>query len=265
MASDQSADQSSRILLQDSSNGIATLTLNRPDKANTLSEELMDALEAAVQTADKDPAVRVIVLGANGKIFCAGHDLAQMQGHNSGAAGQAYFEALFARCSRLMQTIRTTKTPVIAKVQGAAVAAGCQLVATCDLAYAAEKAKFGVNGINLGLFCSTPSVALSRAVLPKQALELLLTGQLIAAPRAAEIGLINRSVAAGELDSIVEATAQMIVEKIPEAVQMGKGLFYQQLGLSEAEAYEMAGSCMAQNIGLDETRALIDDFISHSK
>ncbi|MDP4594675.1 MAG: enoyl-CoA hydratase [Beijerinckiaceae bacterium] len=259
------ADQAEPVLLQQTRDGVAQLTLNRPAKANTLSEDLMDALEAAVQAADADGDVRVIVIGANGKIFCAGHDLADMQARTIGGANsEARLENLFARCSQMMLSIRTAKTPVIAKVQGAAVAAGCQLVAACDLAYASEGARFGVNGINLGLFCSTPSVALSRAVLPKQALEMLLTGQLITSSRAMEIGLINCAVAANGLDALVEQTAQSIVRKLPAAIRLGKSLFYDQLGLSEAQAYEMAGTCMAQNMGFDETRILIDDFLKPS-
>jgi enoyl-CoA hydratase/carnithine racemase len=237
---------------------VATLTLNRPDKANALSEAMMDALETELLAADEHADTRVIVIAARGKIFCGGHDLAEMRGHED----RNYFETLFARCTRLMTHIRQAKKPVIAKVQGAAVAAGCQLVATCDLAYAAEHAKFGVNGINLGLFCSTPSVALSRAVHPRQALELLLTGKLITAPRAAEMGLINASVLAANLDEAVADAADAIASKLPKAIALGKELFWQQLGLSEAEAYGMAGPCMAGNIGLDDTKALIDAFIA---
>lgn len=245
--------------------GVATLTLNRPDKANTLSEAMMDALEAALLAADADIDVRVIIIAAKGKIFCAGHDLAEIQADNDGHASKAHFEILFARCSRLMLAIRKAKKPVIAKVQGAAVAAGCQLVATCDLAYAALHAKFGVNGINLGLFCSTPSVALSRAVHAKQAMELLLTGRLIDAGRATEIGLINRAVPMEELDAAVAAAAQGIAGKLPDAIALGKELFYKQLTLDSQAAYALAGERMAENIGYDETRVLIDGFVAGSR
>lgn len=238
--------------------GIATLTLNRPDKANCLSEAMMDALENALKDAQANADVRVIVLAARGKIFCAGHDLAEMRSHDD----RAYFEKLFARCSRLMASVREARKPVIAKVQGAAVAAGCQLVATCDLAWAADHAKFGVNGINLGLFCSTPSVALSRAVLPKQALELLMTGKLIAAPRAAELGLINGAVPADELDATVQEAAVAIASKSAQGLMLGKGLFYRQLGLPVQDAYALAGDCMAENMGFAETQKLIDDFLA---
>jgi len=198
----------------------------------------------------------VVVLAANGKIFCAGHDLREM----SGREGKAHFEPLFARCSRMMLAIRSCPKPVIAKVQGAAVAAGCQLVATCDLAYAADTARFGVSGINLGLFCSTPSVALSRAIPRKQALDLLLTGRLIGAERAAEIGLINAAVPAAELDQVTAETAEMLAAKLPPATALGKELFYRQLEMNLADAYALAGERMAENMGFADTRALVDGF-----
>ncbi len=235
---------------------VATVTLNRPDKGNALSLEMMDALDAALLAADADPAVRVIVLAATGKIFSAGHDLAEMRSHED----RARHEALFARCSAMMATVRKVK-PVIARVQGAAVAAGCQLVATCDLAYAVETAKFGVNGINLGLFCATPSVALSRAVPAKQALDLLLTGRLITAPRAAEIGLVNAAVPAEALDATVAAAAEAIAAKLPAAIALGKNLFYDQIERDVADAYALAGARMAENLALPDTRDLIDGFI----
>ncbi|MCC2099041.1 MAG: enoyl-CoA hydratase [Hyphomicrobiales bacterium] len=259
------SDANGPVLLSGRSGGILTLTLNRPAQANTLSEELMDRLEEELVAADADSAVRVLVLAANGKIFCAGHDLAEMQAGNGGGEAQAGFEALFSRCSRMMMTIRNCSKPVIAKVQGAAVAAGCQMVAACDLAYAADNVKFGVNGINLGLFCSTPSVALSRAVLPKQALELLLTGELIPAARAAEIGLVNRTTSPDMLDAVVNDVAQSIANKLPAAIGIGKALFYEQLALDEAGAYELAGARMAENIVIDDTRTMIDNFLTREK
>ncbi len=237
---------------------VATLTLNRPDKANALSEEMMDALESALLRSDADDAARVIVIAARGKIFCGGHDLAQMRGHED----DSYFAGLFARCSKLMGAIRSAKKPVLAKVQGAAVAAGCQLVATCDLAYAADHAKFGVNGINLGLFCSTPSVALSRAVHPRQALELLLTGKLITAPRAVEMGLLNAAVPVAELDGIVANAARSIADKLPEAIALGKDLFWKQLALDVGDAYKSAGAAMVVNMANKDTQHMIDSFIA---
>lgn len=245
------------LVLASAADGVATLTLNRPDKANVLSAAMMDALEDALLAADADPEVRVIVLAARGRIFCAGHDLAEMRAHDD----EARHAALFARCSRMMATVRRVK-PVIARVQGAAVAAGCQLVATADLAYAVEGAKFGVNGIDLGLFCSTPSVALSRAVAPKRALELLLTGRLIPATRAAEIGLVNAAVPADRLDAVVAEAAAAIAAKLPAAIDLGKDLFYRQLQCDLDEAYALAGERMAANLADPDTRALIDAFVA---
>ena len=241
--------------------GIATITLARPDHANALSEAMLGALETALQQTEGDQATRVIIIAAQGKIFCAGHDLAEMRTHND----RAYFDQLFARCSRMMLSIRRTTKPVIAQVQGAAVAAGCQLVASCDLAYAADHAKFGVNGINLGLFCSTPAVALSRAVPPRQALELLLTGDLLTAARACELGLVNAVVPAAELSAYVLKVATTIASKQADAVSLGKRLFWQQLQQDETVAYETASNCMASNIGLPETQNRIDAFLAKRK
>jgi len=236
---------------------VATLTLNRPDKGNALSEAMLAALSERILEVDRDDGVRVVVLAANGKIFCGGHDLAEMRSHED----QGYFEDLFARCTRMMLSIRQSRKPFIARVHGAAVAAGCQLVATCDLAYAADTARFGVNGINLGLFCSTPSVAVSRTILPKQALDLLLTGRLIDAARAAGIGLINGAVPADELDATVAESARLIADKLPAAIALGKDAFYAQSELDVAEAYQLTGRRMAENMSFGETKALIDGFV----
>ena len=239
-------------------NTVTTLTLTRPEHANALSEAMLEALENALKQANADAATRVIIIAAQGKIFCAGHDLAEMRTHED----KAYFDTLFARCSRLMLSVRNSPKPVIAQVQGAAVAAGCQLVASCDLAYAADNAKFGVNGINLGLFCSTPAVALSRAIPPRQALALLLTGDLISAARAAELGLINAVLPADQLVSYVMKIAITIATKQPTAIALGKRLFWQQLQQDESAAYENASSCMAINIGFAETQERIDAFLA---
>jgi enoyl-CoA hydratase/carnithine racemase len=245
------------VVVREDSGPVATLTLNRPDQANTLSEGLLDALTQEIESISADPDIRVVILAANGRIFCAGHDLREMNGQ----ADRGYFEALFTRCSQMMLAIRSCPKPVIAKVQGAAVAAGCQLVATCDLAYAAETARFGVSGIDLGLFCSTPSVALSRTVQPKQALDMLLTGRLIDAHRAAEIGLVNAAVPAAELDGVVHDAAGRIAAKLPAAIGLGKALFYGQLEMDLPEAYALAGSRMADNISDPDTRELIGAFL----
>jgi len=247
-------------VLIDIDDGVATITLNRPDKGNALSGAMMDALEGRIGETIADDRVRVIVLAANGRIFSAGHDLEEMLAHEHTDWQKAHFD----RCSRLMLSIRNAPIPLIARVQGAAVAAGCQLVATCDLAYAAEGAKFGVNGINLGLFCSTPSVALSRAVHPKHALDLALTGRLILAPRAAEIGLINAAVPADKLDEAVMDAARAIAGKQPNAIGLGKRLFYRQLEMGIAGAYGEAACAMANNMDFSATREKIEGFVRKS-
>lgn len=246
-----------QLVLFTADEGIATITLNRPDKGNALSAAMMAALKDAIGRASADDSVLVVVLAANGKIFSAGHDLEEMLVHPDHAWQQAHFDS----CSQLMLSIRTCPKPFIARIQGAAVAAGCQLVATCDLAYAVRTAKFGVNGINLGLFCSTPSVALSRAVLPKQALDLALTGRLILAPRAAEIGLINAAVAVEDLDQTVMEAARAIAAKLPEAIGLGKALFYRQAEMDIADAYADAASAMADNMQMTDTREMIAGFV----
>ena len=237
---------------------IARLTLNDPDRANVLSEAMIAELGEAIGAAGADPAARVIVLGAAGKIFCAGHELGELRAGDD----KAEHEALFARCGALMLAIGACPKPVIAKVQGAAVAAGCQLVASCDLAYAAETARFAVSGINLGLFCSTPAVALSRNVPRKAALEMLLTGRFVAAAEAAAIGLINRAVPAVDLDRVVDEVAAAIAGKSPEAVALGKALFRRQIEAPVEEAYALAAERMAENLGFDETKAGIDAFLA---
>lgn len=253
-------DRANDLVLRSDRGAVAELTLNRPDKGNALSEAMIAALAERIREAGADDAVRVIVLGAAGRIFCAGHDLAEMRAHSD----KGYFDDLFARCSDLMLSVRACPKPVIARVQGAAVAAGCQLVATADLAIAVDTAKFGVSGINLGLFCSTPSVAVSRAVSRKQALDLLFTGRLIDAARAAEIGLINRAVRAEDLDSAVAETADLIAAKLPAATALGKDLFYRQAELDMEEAYALAGERMAENMTFAETQTLIDAFLAGS-
>jgi len=248
------------LVLIDIADNIATITLNRPDKGNALSAAMMDALEDRISEAVADDTVHVVILAANGKIFSAGHDLQEMLDHDSHAWQRAHFD----RCSRLMMAIRNAPKPFIARVQGAAVAAGCQLVATCDLAYAVETAKFGINGINLGLFCSTPSVALSRAVHPKQVLDLALTGRLILAPKAAEIGLINAAVPIEKLDETILDAARAIAGKLPSAIGLGKSLFYRQSEMDIADAYEEAAAAMADNINMDETREKIAGFVTRN-
>jgi len=245
------------ILLLQSDGDIARLTLNDPGRANVLSSAMMAALIEALNKLGADPAVRVIVLGASGRIFCAGHDLAELRASND----EAIHAALFAQCSTLMLAIRACHKPVIARVQGAAVAAGCQLVASCDLAYAADIARFAVSGIDLGLFCSTPGVALSRTVGRKDALEMLLTARFVSAEEAAAMGLINRAVPAGELDAAVDLAARAIADKAPDAVALGKAAFHRQIELDLKDAYEVASAAMVENLGFESAKAGIDAFL----
>jgi enoyl-CoA hydratase/carnithine racemase len=236
---------------------VARLTLNDPDHANVLSSAMMAGLSAALAEASADPEVRVIVLAAEGKLFCAGHDLGELRSTEDEAA----HEVLFTQCSALMMAIEACRAPVIAKVQGAAVAAGCQLVASCDIAYAAETAKFAVSGINLGLFCTTPGVALGRAVGKKSAAELLLTGRFIDAVRAAEIGLITGAVPAADLDRVIDETAALIAAKPPEAVALGKAAFHRQMAAPLPEAYAIASRAMAENLAFESAKSGIDGFL----
>jgi enoyl-CoA hydratase/carnithine racemase len=227
--------------------GVLTLTLDRGDKFNPLSEEMMCALQAELDAAAVDESVRVVVLAASGKAFCAGHDLKQMRATPS----PEYYGALFKQCSRMMMTIQKMPQPVIARVQGIATAAGCQLVAMCDLAVAAAGAKFAVSGVNYGLFCATPSVALSRNLSRKQALEMLLTGEFIDAETARERGLVNRVVPADLLDAEIDKLCASILVKPAVAVAAGKQLFYRQLEMGIDAAYQLAGQTMACNM-MDE-------------
>ena len=245
------------LLLRSDDGPVARLTLNDPDRANVLSRAMMADLADALGKIARDDTVRVVVLEAAGKVFCAGHDLGELRAEDDAAV----HEALFAQCSTLMMAIVDSPKPVIAKVRGAAVAAGCQLVASCDLAYAAETARFAVSGINLGLFCSTPAVALSRSVGRKAALEMLLTGRFVGAPDATAIGLINRAVPADALDALVDETAQAIATKATDAIALGKAVFNRQIGLPLADSYAVASQAMAENLGFESAKSGIDGFL----
>ncbi len=227
--------------------GVWRLTLNQASKFNPLSEAMIAALSEQLDHAGRSEACRVVVLAAAGRAFCAGHDLAEMLQKPEAA----YYNALFQRCTNLMLKIQALPQPVIAQVQGIATAAGCQLVAMCDLAIAADSARFAVSGINYGLFCSTPSVAVSRGMHRKQAMEMLLTGDFIDAAAAVERGLINKAVPAAELEAETLALCTKIASKPAVAVRLGKGLFYQQLETGIEHAYELAGQTMACNM-MDE-------------
>ncbi|MEF9943509.1 MAG: enoyl-CoA hydratase [Burkholderiaceae bacterium] len=224
--------------------GVLTLTLNRPAQFNALSQAMMAALIAALDAVAADETVRVVVIAGAGKAFCAGHDLKQMQANPS----LAYYQGLFGDCSRLMLRIQSLPQPVIARVHGIATAAGCQLVAMCDLAVASDSAKFAVSGIKVGLFCATPGVALSRNLGRKQAFEMLVTGEFITADQALERGLVNRVVPADRLDAAVAELTAAIVAKPGVAIALGKGLFYQQLEMGVGAAYQLAGQTMACNM-----------------
>lgn len=241
---------------------VTHLTMNSPERLNALSDEMLAALQEALDHLADDPACRVITLSGAGKAFCAGHDLRQMQAmRQSEDGGAADFADLFARCTDVMLRIQSMPQPVIAQVHGIATAAGCQLVATCDMAIAAQGTRFGVNGVNIGLFCSTPMVALSRNVAPKKAFEMLTTGDFIDAERAEHLGLINRVVAPDALQTQTEALADQIAAKLGTAVTIGKRAFYEQLGLETAAAYAHTGAVMVENLANADTAEGMQAFI----
>jgi len=241
--------------------GVVRLVMNRPDSFNALSSEMLSALEDALVQASQSEGCRVIVLAALGKAYCAGHDLREMRSQPD----LDFYTQLFAQCSRMMMRIQQLPQPVIAQVQGIATAAGCQLVAMCDLAVAADTAKFAVSGINYGLFCATPSVGLSRNMHRKQAMEMLLTGDFIDAHTAVERGLINQAVAADDLAQAVLALCAKISAKPDTAVRLGKGLFYQQLEMGVQAAYQLAGQTMACNMMDDSAQEGFQAFIEKRK
>jgi enoyl-CoA hydratase/carnithine racemase len=246
------------VLREMDSRGVVTLTLNRPQAFNSLSEAMLTALQAEIDRTAADAAARVVVIQGAGKAFCAGHDLKEMRAEPS----LAYYERLFAQCGRMMMSLQRLSVPVVARVHGIATAAGCQLVAMCDLAVAASDARFAVSGVNLGLFCSTPSVALSRNLGRKAAFEMLVTGEFIGAQQALDKGLVNRIAEPERLDAEVEKLVASIVAKPAVAIAAGKGLFYRQLEAPIAAAYDDAGSTMACNMmddaALEGVQAFID-------
>lgn len=247
------------LLLQErDGRGVVTLTLNRPQAFNALSEAMLTALGEAIGALAEDDSVRAVVLGASGKAFCAGHDLKEMRAEPS----LEYYQRLFARCTEVMLSIQRLPVPVVARVHGLATAAGCQLVAMCDLAVASAEARFAVSGVNVGLFCATPGVALSRNVPRKAAFEMLVTGEFVAADQALALGLVNRVVPADALDDEVETMIASIVAKPRVAVAMGKALFYRQIDVDIQSAYADAGATMACNMmdpsALEGVQAFID-------
>ena len=243
-------------------NGIAHLNLNQPDKLNSLSEAMLDALQAQFDALTIDRSVRAVILSGSGKAFCAGHDLKEMtEVRKTEDGGKAYFRYLFDKCGKVMQSIHTVPQPVIAQVHGIATAAGCQLVASCDMAVAGQGTQFGVNGVNIGLFCSTPMVALSRNIPRKQAFEMLTTGRFIDADRAREVGLVNRVVPPEHLSTTTLDLAQTVAGQLAVAVKIGKEAFYNQLQMPLADAYDYTGDVMVRNMMHRDTEEGISAFL----
>ena len=250
------------ILERSDAASVATLTMNAPERLNALSDAMLAALQAELTGIAADITVRAVNLRGVGKAYCAGHDLKEMQaGRQAEDGGAAYFKDLFDRCATMMQTIQKIPQPVIAQVHGIATAAGCQLVATCDLAVADDNTRFGVNGVNIGLFCSTPMVALTRNINRKAAFEMLTTGRFINAREAQELGLINRSVHADALERETHDLAKAIAQKLPAAVKIGKQAFYTQAQLSTTDAYAYTGDVMVQNMLETDTNEGINAFL----
>lgn len=254
------------ILLRNDTGTITTLTLNTPKSLNALSDGMLAALKAQFEALAQDETIRVVILKGAGKVFCAGHDLKEMTaGRQAEDKGRAYFNDLFSRCAEIMLMIRKLPQPVIAQAHGIATAAGCQLVATCDLAVAADDTRFGVNGVNIGLFCSTPMVALSRNIHAKQAFEMLTTGQFIHADKAVSVGLINKAVPIDELDTATMDLATLLASKLNAAVRMGKEGFYNQIEMPIEEAYAYTGAVMAENMMLRDTAEGVSAFLEKRK
>ena len=241
---------------------ISRLLLNQPSRLNVLSDDLLNTLQEELSSVGKSKNIRCLIISGAGNGFCAGHDLKEMTNKRQNPdGGVAYFRDLFVRCSKMMTTIRSLPQPVIAQVHGIATAAGCQLVASCDLAVADDSARFGVNGVNIGLFCSTPMVALTRAVGRKRAFEMLVTGQFIEAKEAKEIGLINKISEIGQLEKTTDELALQITSKLGDAVKIGKEAFYKQSEMSLNDAYDYTGVVMAENMMFEQTKKGINLFL----
>lgn len=250
------------ILERHDTKSVAHLRLNAPEKLNALSDAMLEALASNLEALREDDSIKAVVLSGAGKAFCAGHDLKEMQaGRQAEDGGAAYYADLFTRCANVMRAIRTLPQPVIAMPHGIATAAGCQLVATCDMAVAADDTRFGVNGVNIGLFCSTPMVALSRNIPRKQAFEMLTTGDFIDTTRAIDLGLINRAVPLDQLETATMELAETIASKLPAAVKIGKEAFYNQIEMPVDQAYDYTRDVMVQNMLLRDTDEGIRAFI----
>ncbi|MHC0052814.1 enoyl-CoA hydratase [Actibacterium sp. D379-3] len=253
---------SDEILLRTDRGGVAELTLNMPGRLNALSDAMLAALQAQIDALADDTATRAVILRGAGKVFCAGHDLKEMTaGRQAEDGGRAYFADLFARCARVMTGLQRIPQPVIAEVHGIATAAGCQLLASCDMAVAAQGTRFGVNGVNIGLFCSTPMVALSRNVPRKHAFEMLTTGRFIDTAKAEALGLINRAVAPDDLAAVTRDLADTVAAKLGAAVRIGKAAFYEQIQMPVDQAYAYAGDVMVQNMLFRDTEEGISAFL----
>ena len=261
MTANASSRPDEPIVLHDAADGVATLTMNRPAARNALSMDLMAAMMDALKAIGADAAVKAVVIAGAGPVYCAGHDLKELRANPS----RQSYEAAFELCSQLMMTIVHLPQPVVAKVHATATAAGCQLVASCDLALAAEGARFATPGVNIGLFCSTPMVALSRAVGRKRAMEMLLTGEAIDAEEARAVGLVNRVVAPDALDVETETLMRKLAEKSPLTVSMGKEAFYRQIDLGLEEAYAYASATMTRNMMAADAVEGIDAFLEKRK
>ena len=256
---DEVVDES--VLLREDSDGITTLTLNRPAQYNALSGEMLSALQIALDDIRQDDSIRIVIIAASGKAYCPGHDLKELRSSEE----RNFHQALFDQCSKVMLTINQMQQPVIARVHGIATAAGCQLVANCDLAVSTEDARFAVSGINLGLFCSTPAVPLSRNMGRKQALHMLLTGDFISAQTAQQYGLVNEVVPAAELEQATMTLARKIAAKPVQAIKLGKDMFYRQLPMDLSDAYAFASERMTCNLDSDDAREGFDAFIQKRK
>ncbi len=251
-----------KILERRDTDAVCHLHLNAPERLNALSDEMLAALQEQIEALHHDSTVRVVVISGAGKAFCAGHDLKQMTaGRQAEDGGKAYFKDLFDRCARVMTGVQRLPQPVIAQVHGIATAAGCQLVASCDMAVAAEGTRFGVNGVNIGLFCSTPMVALSRNIPRKQAFEMLVTGQFIDAHRAEALGLVNKVVPAEDLADATHEMAQLVASKLGAAVKIGKQAFYEQVQMGLDDAYAYTGQVMVENMLYRDTEEGIAAFL----
>ncbi len=250
------------LLTRHDADHIAHLELNSPQNLNALSDGMLAALQSELDALKSDTSIRAVILSGAGKAFCAGHDLKEMQtARQAPDGGVSAWGDLFERCATMMQSIQALPQPVIAQVHGIATAAGCQLVATCDMAIAADSTRFGVNGVNIGLFCSTPMVALTRNVSRKQAFEMLTTGRFLSAAEAADAGLINRAVPEADLANETRALARTIAEKLPLAVKTGKQAFYEQAQMTTAEAYAYTGKIMVENMAAAQTNEGISAFL----